>query len=118
MKAILVEEFGEPGVLQLGDLPVPRPGRGQVLLRVRAAGVNPVDTYIRSGSYARKPSLPYTPGSDSAGEVEEVGEDVSNFRAGDRIYTAGTVSGAYAEFALCDAAQGLCLPCRGQFFTF
>src|SRR5215472_16036791 len=67
MKAILVREFGGPGVLKLEEVPVPKPSRGQVLVRVGAAGVNPYDTYMRNGTYARKPALPYTPGSEGAG---------------------------------------------------
>ena len=72
MKAIRVSEFGGPEVLKLQDVPDPRPDSGQVLVRVKAAGVNPVDTYIRAGAYARKPNLPYTPGMDAAGVVEDV----------------------------------------------
>ncbi len=72
MKAIRVDQFGEPDVLRLLELPVLQPDVGQVLVRVRAVGVNPVETYIRSGNYARKPALPYTPGSDAAGIVEAV----------------------------------------------
>src|SRR5204863_35288 len=85
------------------------------VVRVRAAGVNPVDTYIRSGTYAIKPALPYTPGMDAAGVIAEVGSDVKGMRAGDRMYTAGTLSGAYAEFALCAASQVHPLPERVSF---
>ena len=67
MKAIRVHEFGGPEVLRLEDVEEPRPGRGEVLVRVRAAGVNPVDTYIRGGVHAVRPALPYTPGADAAG---------------------------------------------------
>ena len=69
-----------------------RPGPGEVLVRIHAIGVNPVETYIRAGTYARLPELPYTPGNDGAGVVEQVGADVSEFKAGDRIYTAGSLS--------------------------
>jgi NADPH2:quinone reductase len=65
MKAIVVDEFGGPEVLRLEDVPTPRPAANQVLVRVRAAGVNPYDTYMRNGTYATKPPLPYTPGSDA-----------------------------------------------------
>ena len=71
MKAIVVREFGGPDVMKLEDVPVPAPVTGELLLRVAAVGVNPVDGYIRSGSYARKPTLPYTPGTDIAGTVEQ-----------------------------------------------
>ncbi|HZT57577.1 MAG TPA: NADPH:quinone reductase [Pyrinomonadaceae bacterium] len=115
MKAIRVREFGGPEVLKLEDVPDPQAGAGQVVVRVRAAGVNPVDTYIRSGAYAVKPRLPYTPGLDAAGEVESVGEGVTRVRAGDRVYTSGSLSGAYAEKCLCDEAQVHRLPDRVSF---
>ncbi len=105
MKAIRVREFGGPEVLRLEDVPELRPGPGEIVVRVKAAGVNPVDTYIRSGTYARKPTLPYTPGADAAGVVESVGEGVARMAAGDRVYLAGTLSGTYAEQALCSASQ-------------
>ena len=89
MKAIRVHSFGGPEVLRLEDVPEPRAGAGQVVVRVKAAGVNPLDTYIRAGTYARKPALPYTPGSDIGGIVEEVGEGVSRLKKGDRVYTIG-----------------------------
>ena len=110
MKAIRVTEFGPPSVLQVADLPDPTPGEGRVLVRVHAAGVNPVDTYIRSGAYAAKPNLPYTPGSDGAGTVEAVGEGVTGVNVGDRVYLAGSLTGTYAELALCTPAQVHSLP--------
>src|SRR5205085_8398452 len=110
MKAIRVHEFGGPEVLRLEDVPEPRPGAGQVLVRVRAAGINPVDTYIRGGGHAVKPPLPYTPGLDAAGEVEAVGEGVARASVGDRVYTAGSLSGTYAELAVCDESQVHPLP--------
>ena len=105
MKAIRVREFGGPEVLRFEDVPELRPGPGEIVVRVKAAGVNPVDTYIRSGTYARKPTLPYTPGMDAAGVVESVGEGVARMAAGDRVYLAGTLSGTYAEHALCSTSQ-------------
>jgi NADPH2:quinone reductase len=102
MKAIRVSEFGGPEVLKLQDVPDPKPDSGQVLVRVKAAGVNPVDTYIRAGAYARKPNLPYTPGSDAAGIVETVGPNVKQFKPGDRVYTNGSITGVLAELALCE----------------
>lgn len=110
MKAIRVYEFGDPQVLQIEDVPDPQPGAGQVMVRLHAVGVNPVETYIRSGTYAMKPTLPYTPGSDAAGTVEAVGDGVPSVKVGDRVYTAGTLSGAYAELALCEAGQVHPLP--------
>ncbi|XP_048019589.1 quinone oxidoreductase [Megalobrama amblycephala] len=101
MRAIRVSEFGAPSVLKLcTDLPVPSPGQKQVLIRVHVCGVNPVETYIRSGSYVRKPSFPYTPGSDVSGVVEAVGEGVHLLQAGDRVFTTGTVTGGYAEYTV------------------
>jgi NADPH:quinone reductase-like Zn-dependent oxidoreductase len=73
MKAIRVEQFGEPEVMKLLEVPQPKPGPGQVLVRIHAVGVNPVETYIRAGTYARKPALPFTPGNDGAGVIEDVG---------------------------------------------
>src|SRR5215467_7795043 len=92
MKAILVREFGGPDVLKLEEVPTPTPAAGEVLVRIHAAGVNPYDTYMRAGTYPRKPPLPYTPGSD--------GEGVKKVKRGDRVYTTQTLSGAYAEYAL------------------
>ncbi|KAM6990550.1 quinone oxidoreductase-like [Tautogolabrus adspersus] len=101
MRAIRVSEFGAPSVLKLcSDVTVPQPGLRQVLIRVQACGVNPVETYVRSGTYPRKPALPYTPGSDVAGVVETVGEGVSALKAGDRVFTTATESGGYAEYAV------------------
>lgn len=110
MKAILVHQFGGPEVLKLEDVPTPRPASGQVLVRIHAAGVNPYDTYMRGGTYAIKPPLPYTPGSDGAGVVEAVGEGVDKVKKGDRVYVARTVSGAYAEYALTLESQVHPLP--------
>jgi len=115
MKAVRVEQFGEPDVLRIADVPMPRLEARQVLVRIMAAGVNPVDTYIRSGTYAIKPQLPYTPGSDGAGVVETVGEEVTAFKPGDRVYTAGAISGTYAEYALCNDFQVHALPDRVSF---
>lgn len=109
MKAILVRQFGDPDVMTLENLPDPKPGPGQVLIRVKAVGVNPVDNYIRSGAYARKPALPYTPGTDIGGVVEAVVSGSSRLKAGDRVY-AYAVNGGCAELAVCDEAQAVRLP--------
>ena len=116
MKAIRVHEWGEPDVLQYETVPdLPAPGKGEVLVSVRAVGVNPVDTYIRTGTYANSPSLPYTPGTDAAGIVEAIGPDVENVAVGDRVYTAGTITGAYAEQTLVRAATVHRLPDKVSF---
>jgi NADPH2:quinone reductase len=86
-----------------------------VLVRVHAAGVNPYDTYMRNGTYAIKPPLPYTPGSDAAGVVEAVGPGVTAVKPGDRVYTAKTLSGAYAEYALTLESQVHRLPAKVSF---
>jgi len=114
MRAIVVGEFGPPEVMKPADVPEPKPGPGQVTIRVQAAGVNPVDTYIRSGSYARKPNLPYTPGTDVGGIVHAVAPDVTRVRAGDRVY-AHAVIGGYAEIALCEQWQVHPLPAGVSF---
>ncbi len=115
MKAILVRQFGGPEVLKLEDVPTPKPAAGQVLVRIHAAGVNPYDTYMRSGTYAQKPPLPYTPGSDAAGVIEAVGDGVKKVKAGDRVYTAKTLTGAYAEYALALEEQVHALPAKISF---
>jgi NADPH2:quinone reductase len=108
MKAIRVHQFGGPEVLTLEDVPDPTPGTGQVLVRVRAAGVNPADTYIRTGTYAALPPLPYTPGSDAAGTVDALGAGVTHLEVGDRVWvfaqtSANGLTGSYAEKMLCAA---------------
>ncbi len=105
MKAIVVREFGEPEVMKLEEVETPTPTGSQVLVKIEAAGVNPVDTYLRTGIHAHAPGLPYTPGKDGAGVVEAVGDNVSNFKPGDRVYTAGSISGTYAEYSLCSEAH-------------
>jgi len=101
MKAIVVHEFGPPEVMLIEEVGSLEPGPGEVVVRVHAIGVNPVDTYLRSGIHAHAPRLPYTPGKDGAGVVEAVGEGVTRFAAGDRVYTANSISGTYAEYSLC-----------------
>lgn len=115
MKAIQVFKFGGPEVLELKEIPTPKPGPGQILVRVHGAGVNPYDTYMRSGGYAVKPELPYIPGSDAAGTVESVGNGVKKVKPGERVYTAKTISGAYAEYALADESQIYPLPAKISF---
>ncbi|MFN8059343.1 MAG: NADPH:quinone reductase [Vicinamibacterales bacterium] len=104
MRAIRVQQFGAPAVLQVVDVPMPVAGPGQVRVRMHAIGVNPVDTYIRSGAYARLPALPYTPGTDGGGVVESVGAGVSHVSPGQRVYVAAsldeTFGGAYQEHVI------------------
>lgn len=110
MRAIVVKEFGPPEVMQIEDVTMPEPTGSRVLVRLHAAGVNPVDTYLRTGIHAHAPKLPYTPGKDGAGVVEAVGEGVKSFKPGDRVYTAGSISGTYAEFSICDESHLGTLP--------
>ena len=114
MKAIRVHQFGGPEVLQCEDVERPVAAEGEVVVRIEAAGINPVEAYIRTGTYARKPALPYTPGSDGAGVVEQAGRGVDALRVGDRVYVAALMArrntGTYAEYVACDAAHVHPLP--------
>jgi NADPH:quinone reductase len=112
---IQVSEFGGAEVLRYRALRVPEPGAGQVRVRMHAIGVNPADTYIRTGTYAFfTPELPYTPGFDGAGVVDAVGGGVGAVGSGDRVLVGalGTpgCSGTYAELAVVDAAAVHPLP--------
>jgi NADPH:quinone reductase len=114
MKAIRVTAHGGPEVLRLEEIAKPIPAAEQVLVRIQAIGVNPVDTYIRAGAYSIS-NLPYTPGFDAAGLVEAAGLGVTRFKAGDRVYTSGSVSGSYAEYAVCNAQTVHPLPANVTF---
>jgi NADPH2:quinone reductase len=96
--------------MKIEDVPDPKAGPRQLVVAVRAAGVNPVDTYIRAGTYAKKPALPYTPGFDAAGIVESAGPDVTRFKPGDRVFIDSNISGAYAEKTLCAEESVFPLP--------
>lgn len=119
MRAIVVHEFGGPEVLRAHDIPDPIPGPGQVLVRLHACGVNPFDTYMRAGTYAIRPPLPYTPGCDGAGIVERTGDGVTSIQPGMRVFTGGTAAnrayGAYAQQVLCEPQQLHPLPDRLSF---
>jgi NADPH:quinone reductase len=110
MKAILVRQFGGPEVMKLEEIPTPKPSTGQVLVKIHAAGVNPADTYARTGNYAVLPPLPYTPGTDGAGVIDSVGDGVKKVKARDRVYVAKSISGTYAEHALALESQVYRLP--------
>jgi NADPH2:quinone reductase len=112
--AIVARQPGGPEVLQLAEVDRPVPGPGQVLMKVTATGVNFIDTYQRSGTY--KVSYPFTPGSEAAGTVEEVGEGVTTLAPGDRIATAEG-SRCYAGYALVDEAKALPVPDGVDDFT-
>lgn len=110
MKAIRVHQYGEPEVMIYEEVADLQPGAGQVLVHLTAIGVNPVETYQRSGAYPALPQLPYTPGTDGAGTVRHIGEDVNSIQIGERVYVAGSLSGTYAEYALCGQDQAHALP--------
>ena len=110
MKAIIVKEFGEAEVMKLVEVSDLEPKENQILVKIEAAGINPVDTYIRAGQHSQKPNLPYTPGKDAAGIVVKVGTNVGKSKAGDRVLTADSVTGTYAEFCLCEENQLIKLP--------
>jgi len=117
MKTIRVHQFGDPSVMKIEEVPDPAAAAGQVVVTIKAAGVNPVDTYIRSGQYAALPPLPYTPGADGAGIVETVGSGVHEFAPGDRVYIAGTVTdGRTARTPRKRPALSIrCITCRREF---
>lgn len=119
MKAILARAFGPADVMKIEEVPDPVAGPGQVRVRVHAVGVNPYDTYMRAGGYAVNPPLPYTPGADAAGVVDQVGEGVSGIATGDRVYIGGTTQspayGAYAAMVVCHRNQVHPLPGRISF---
>lgn len=114
MKAVVVTEFGDENVLVCRPAPVPEPAEGEVRVRMRAAGVNPVETYIRSGNYGTLPKLPYIPGNDGAGVVDKVGPGVEGLAPGQRVFViaalAARCSGTYAQYAVCDAGSVRPLP--------
>jgi NADPH2:quinone reductase len=116
MKAIVVHEFGPPEVMKLEEFPTPKAGPGQAVVRIHAAGVNPFDTYMRNGTYAIKPQLPYVPGGEAAGVVDSVGDGVTKFKPGDRVYIGHPVTGTYAEYSLALESQLHPLP-DGTTFT-
>ena len=109
MRAIRVHEFGDPDVLRLEEVPAPAPVEGEVLVRIQAAGVNPYETYVRSGNYRNLPALPYTPGVDGAGVVAQAGPGAA-LEPGARVYVTDSLSGTYAEYALCRAEDVHPLP--------
>ncbi|HWK66570.1 MAG TPA: NADP-dependent oxidoreductase [Rhizobiaceae bacterium] len=105
MMAWRVHEFGPPDTMTFESVPKPTPGPGEVLVKVRAAGVGPWDGWIRAGKSALPQPLPLTLGSDLSGDIEAIGPDVTDFRSGDQIYglTNPQFLGAYAEYALASA---------------
>jgi NADPH2:quinone reductase len=114
MEAIRVHQFGGPEVLRLEALPDPAPQPGQVVVELKAIGVNPVDTYIRAGKYGDR-AMPYVPGMDGAGVIKAVGKNATSVQPGARVYFYSPAGGAYATHILLDAAAVRPLP---DHFTF
>jgi len=109
MKAVLCVEHGPPEKLVVQDIPTPEPGRGQVRLKVEAAGVNFPDTLIIQNLYQFKPALPFSPGGEAAGVIDAVGEGVEDLRVGDRA-VAMTGNGCFAEYVIANRAQVVPIP--------
>lgn len=117
MKAIIVQDFGGPEVLQIQTVPDPTPQNGEVVVRLHAAGVNPVEIYQRAGTPPyNNTELPFTPGSDGAGEIVAIGEEVHDWKIGDRVYVyAPKGNGTYAEMIACKSDQVHRLPANVSF---
>jgi NADPH2:quinone reductase len=116
MKAVLCRQFGPPESLTIEDLPSPKPGPGEVVVSVKAASVNFPDVLIVQNKYQFKPPLPFSPGSELAGVVKEVGSGVSNVKPGDKVI-AFTTYGAFAEEAKTEASRLIPLPEKMDFAT-
>lgn len=110
MKAIQVHQFGSPEVMKIQNIADPEPTADQLQITVQAIGVNPVDTYVRAGTYPIKPALPYTPGHDASGIVSKIGANITKFKVGDRVYVYRNISGSYAEKLVCTEGQAYKLP--------
>ena len=124
MKAIRVAKYGGPEELQLQEVAQPEPGAGEALVRVHASGVNYADIYFRNGTLARPIPFPFTLGIEGAGEIEAVGEGVSELKRGDRVAYKWSL-GSYAEHdvvhrAIPALSQRYCeslIPCRRSAFS-
>jgi NADPH:quinone reductase-like Zn-dependent oxidoreductase len=112
MKAIVLHEYGGPEVLKYEDAPRPEPKENEVLVRVMAAGVNPVDALIRSGKYAKVfgTNLPLVPGYDIAGVVEKTGANIAKLKVGDAVYAYPMWGGGYAEYAVATDGEAALKP--------
>ena len=105
MKAVVIDRYGDVEVLKIREIDEPIPGRQQVRIRLYAAGVNPVDTYLRAGSQGYTVEFPFIPGINGAGEVDMVGDGVEGVSPGDRVYVTRTLTGSYGEKCLCSPDQ-------------
>jgi NADPH:quinone reductase-like Zn-dependent oxidoreductase len=120
MKAIVIHQFGGPEVLQYEDVPRPEPKADEVLVRVMAAGVNPVDAQMRAGDWAKVfgPKPPYTPGADIAGVIEKTGADVKKWKTGDAVFGYNGLErtdGGYAEFTILKVGEVAAKPKSSSF---
>lgn len=107
MRAIRIDNTGGPEVMNIVDVPIPTPGPGQLLVRIDAVGINFIDTYFRRGLYPR--ALPYVPGDEGSGVIEQLGADVTGFAPGHRVAWA-TAPGSYADYVLVDASSAIAVP--------
>lgn len=115
MNAVLVNKWGGPEQLELSERTVPEPGEGEVQIKVMAAGVNPVETYIRAGRYGKLPPLPWCPGREGAGVVSKVGAGVENYNVGDRVYlmafgSSAEGGGTYSQYTVAPTKDVNALP--------
>jgi NADPH2:quinone reductase len=114
MKAVLCKEYGLPGKLVIEDIPSPKPGSGQVVVSVKACGVNFPDTLIIQGKYQFKPELPFSPGGEVAGVIKEIGDGVTRVKPGDRVIAFNTWGG-FAEEMVVDADRTIPMPAGMDF---
>jgi len=114
MKAVLCKELGPPERLVVEEVPSPKPGKGQVVVSVKAAGVNFPDTLIIQGKYQFKPEPPFSPGGEVSGVIKEVGEGVNAFKPGDRVIAAAT-HGGFAEEMVAEADKLIAMPDAMEF---
>lgn len=108
MRAVVLEKFGGPEVLNVSRIPVPEPKAGEVQIKVAYAGLSPLDSLIRSGQFRFHPPLPFVMGNAYSGRITKVGALADARRIGERVTGGGF--GGYADYALCDAAQARPIP--------
>ena len=106
MRAMQILEHGPASSLRCVEVPVPTPSDGEILVSVKAAGVNPVDTYIRAGTNNYAANFPHIPGRDGSGIIAAIGPNVdASLTHGQRVYFSGCLTGSAAEYTMCNAAQ-------------
>jgi NADPH:quinone reductase-like Zn-dependent oxidoreductase len=119
MKAVVIDSFGPAENMKVMDVPVPVPGKGQMLVKVFAAGINPVDTYIRKGTRQQMSGtvFPKVMGRDLAGDVESVGSGVKSFKPGDRVMSSvlPKSGGSYAEYAVVEEGRACLMPASASY---